>query len=162
MMNAPELKTLLAAATPGPWKNVSTNWSLECKGDASWLQIGKTGSQTPIAIVTVKGAYGREARLNANAALIAIAPDLATEVLRLRKINVQLVTDFNAMNLHGAKQDARITANAALVDCLKDATDSLWFAERELRHAGCVPEDDLNLIKERLDVARAFLAGGAE
>ncbi len=41
--------------------------------------------------------------------------DLAAEVLRLSKINTQLVTDFNAMNQHGAKQDARIAALEALV-----------------------------------------------
>ena len=41
--------------------------------------------------------------------------DPAIEVERLRKINVQLVTDFNAMNQHGAKQDARIAALEAQV-----------------------------------------------
>jgi hypothetical protein len=57
--------------------------------------------------------------------------DLAAEVLRLSKINVQLVTDFNAMNLHGAKQDARITALEAQIA----AADRLADAARRASHA---------------------------
>ncbi len=82
-MNTNEIEKLLAAATPGPWRKISFDWSVDCDGDASWCHVGKPKSKAPVAIVTVTGAYGNDRRLDANSALIALAPDLAAEVLRL-------------------------------------------------------------------------------
>jgi hypothetical protein len=46
----------------------------------------------------------------------------------------------------------------ALVEAANSARDSLWFSERELRHYGCVPSEDCDLLQDRLDDLTTALA----
>ena len=72
-----DLEATLAAATPGPWA-VS-----EVQGISNYLSKG--GEHKSTYKVTIRHLrYGMFDELNANSALIGMAHDLATEVLRLR------------------------------------------------------------------------------
>lgn len=92
-MNTPELEALLAAATPGPW------WVCEYDaGDTDHYDHNgpcpsiQAPDEQDCSIVHWDGfkqaywssAHGNQRQITANAALIAMAPDLAAEVLRLR------------------------------------------------------------------------------
>jgi hypothetical protein len=78
-MTDDELRALLAAATPGPWEphRNSAYWEFCTQaGD----QIGDVCASN---FLQIKG--DNEALARANAALIALAPALAAEVLALRE-----------------------------------------------------------------------------
>lgn len=104
-----KLSALLVAATPGPWvvHDETVIWrAREVPVETTYDLIA------PVAELRLRPSfYGDlydDATMRANADLIAMAPDLAAEVIRLRAINTQLVADFNTMNQHGAKQDETI------------------------------------------------------
>jgi hypothetical protein len=66
--------------TPGPWVTMPTDWRVETNGNNSQVAIGPTRGATrgrPVAIAIVKGcSFGPDDVLDANARLIAAAPEL--------------------------------------------------------------------------------------
>jgi hypothetical protein len=79
----------------------------------------------------------------------------AAEVLRLTKINTQLCADFNAMNQHGAKQDAELARLTALVADLTAANAALAAENARL---GKRVEEAENHILWALPLAKGYAA----
>lgn len=83
-METDKLEALLKAATPGPWRLVADE-----EGEPAQCIMGRGWD-----IATAWGGYNAAEH---DAALIAAAPDLAAEVLRLRAENAQLVAANQAL-----------------------------------------------------------------
>lgn len=103
-METEKLEALLKAATPGPWRVGTIGLTNDGQRPilAEETRIGLADSQSDFK----RGSGWKhecETR-EVNAALIAAAPDLAAEVLRLRAENAQLV----------AANQALVAANADL------------------------------------------------
>jgi hypothetical protein len=83
-MTSEQIREILEAATPGPWTFDRTDdpWRGSIDGasgtDRSWGMLAKV-------VVRMEGDVGDLPEGIANARLIAAAPDLAAEVLRLRE-----------------------------------------------------------------------------
>jgi hypothetical protein len=81
-MGNDELRKLLAEATPGPWQvdRTEDRWRAQIDGGTAgrqWLSLARV-------VVRMEGSTSDHSEGLANARLIAAAPDLAAEVLRLR------------------------------------------------------------------------------
>ena len=123
-MDIDKLKDLMGRVTPGPWLREAQN----VYGDDGRWMVGKAlGNDWPTT--------------EANADLFAMAPDLATEVIRLTAENAQLV----------AANQALATENARLVK--RDAV-----ARRLIGSGKCTHRKEATAYEWWRD-ARAFLAG---
>lgn len=94
-----ELRELLEKATPGPWSDKGIDAEgicVETDGDNSVAFIGRKGKR-PLAAAVVYSALGLDRRLNANARLIAAAPDLAADRIRLEAENAALRTEVEKL-----------------------------------------------------------------
>jgi hypothetical protein len=86
------VKAALEGATPGPWvapyETWDNGWSIETDGENSAVGIGVDckDENRPIAITAVEQAFGADHIVDANADLIAMAPALARDWLRLKKV----------------------------------------------------------------------------
>lgn len=71
--------------TPGPWRTGSNDdWSLDCPGNSTWIHLLAKGRKAPIAIICEPGLFkSTDDVLDANARLIAAAPDLLEALQRL-------------------------------------------------------------------------------
>ena len=103
-MKTSELKELIERATPGPWKN--DVWRYPGSDEYKIVQREDavvTGKDFLIATMNSDNNQGQNpftidwATANTNAALIALAPDLAAEVIRLREREKVLVDALRGM-----------------------------------------------------------------
>lgn len=92
-MKTDELKALLARATPGPWH----------KDGQMWDQIVWSDNETRVCFMAHSNGLN-DARDEANARLIAAAPDLAADNIRLREGLAEII------NLGGAYGSASYAA----------------------------------------------------
>lgn len=67
-----------AQHTPGPWAegDCQNDWSADNDGENTWTEIVAAGRPDPICLVVEGAAWGRDDILDANARLIAAAPEL--------------------------------------------------------------------------------------
>lgn len=88
-MTAKELEKLLAEVTQGEWtKDIDLHeygWSFDTDGENTYCGLG-TSLAGPIAIVAVPSAFGMDDELDANVALILLAPTLARRVIAAEKL----------------------------------------------------------------------------
>ena len=103
---------------------------------------------------------------NAHPNTTEASADLAADLQRLRGINTQLVTDFNAMNQQGARQDETIreltAANALLMNRYAEArvlVEQLERAASEVARYGAVVGSQWARLTIPLLQARSWLAG---
>lgn len=63
--------------TPGPWvAGIDSDWSVDTGGDATWLNVGREGGSPIAMVVTDDWSDKADVIVDANARLIAAAPDL--------------------------------------------------------------------------------------
>lgn len=66
--------------TPGPWvDDLESDWTIDTGGENSFVHIGREGCN-PVDIAIVPSALGMDSVLDANAHLIAAAPELYVEL----------------------------------------------------------------------------------
>ena len=118
-----DLREILAAATPGPWRVGPVDDTVVVAADGS-------------EIAAIDGDYNEPdlwPMMEANARLIALAPDLAAEVLALRdQVETAYVRGF-----HDAQEKAKVEGKLVLIDSpeivsLRDENAKLREALREL------------------------------
>lgn len=131
-MKDDELRGLVGKVTPGPWAAFGQLWYAK-------IATSNDDGETRIAFMAHRNGMNDDGDA-ANAALIAMAPDLAAEVLRLR-----------------AERDALVAANAQLV--ARDA-EAQKHLRRAMEFASLMMEDPSQLEETSwAQSARAWLGG---
>lgn len=105
--------------TPGPWRidvNGSENWSVDYEGPSStFMTICAQGRREPVGFAVEPTAWGSDEEIEANARLIAAAPDLLEALEPEFMDAVAAVLDAN--NCHataGSVRNYAIKQRAAL------------------------------------------------
>lgn len=106
-MNDGELRSLLGAATPGPWRVFGKKTGKVISENApGFVEVCEAGDFKDRELVPFNGE-----RWNADAALIALSPALAAEVLQLREALTDLLDACDQFGVSGGNIAA---ARAAL------------------------------------------------
>ena len=145
-MDIDNLKDLMGRVTPGPWRLDGPVWN----------NIVRTDSETRVCFMAHSNGLNDDRDI-ANAALIAMAPDLAAEVIRLTAEHAQLV----------AANQALATENARLVKRDAEARRTLDKADSALTEAEAILGGEYGdhygpfceMMEDLREAARAFLAG---
>ena len=111
--------------TPGPWRidvNGSDKWSVDYEGPSStYMTICARGRRAPIGFAVEPSAWGNDEEIEANARLIAAAPDLLAVAIKSHEPYVGL-DEEDIRCLYGADE---ADLAMALRDAIARATQSL-------------------------------------
>lgn len=112
------LKELLEDCSKGEWSTPfdgwEFGWSLETESENTYMTIGT--NRGPVAIAGVESAFGKDYIVGANAALIAMAPNMAREIISLRERMDEKEAENERLreiveNLHKVEKRNRDVAN---------------------------------------------------
>jgi hypothetical protein len=145
--------------TPGPW-------TAEEYGNEDWPDLViHSDADNRICFMATPGSHAGAEEIEANARLIASAPDMEAEIERLRTANCSLAVDRNAHFQRAeravAERDHVRVLNAKLVAALQVARPYVELLEKHLDSAN---DEGAPTIREHGAMIRAALAkaGGKE